>query len=336
MTTHRKNYTTSALTELRVLTEYEAWFLEAVYEIVDQRLAVEGVDELIYPPNGGPPTQTIYGVANIIIGDWRPAFLKAGMPLVFLTAFKLLDMLIEWILVQKGRESTHRFEEKIRELKGPVLFPELIATRPWLQERLIALYEHLEPLRGTIIHTRHFKTTEGMLQVSSSKRRKIGPKVVVSEGDLRNLALALISVLRYVEGTWTMDIFREKRLRRALDELAHLHESSIMGQLPAGFLNVRLYVSDIDPIEFDIDRIKRDIAEKRKGQDVIFDIRIIIVANEYAQAKAFLVPWDQLLDSGSHFRKNRAELATYAVPSPEDIDSAAVAYEMGLKLSDRN
>ena len=215
MTTDTINYTTSALTELRVRTEYEAWLLEAIYEIVDQRLAVEGVDELIYPPNGGPSTQTIYGVINGSIGDWRPAFLKAGMPLVFVTAFKLLDMLIEWVLVQNGKKPTHSFKEKIRQLKGPVLFPELIETRIWLRERLIALYEHLEPLRGTIIHARHFKTKEGMLQVSSSKRGMIGPKVEMSEGDLRNLALALVSLLRYIEGTWTMDVFQEKRLRHA-------------------------------------------------------------------------------------------------------------------------
>lgn len=63
----------AALADLRARTEYEAWLLESVYEIGDQGLAVEG-DELVYPPPGGPPTQTIYAVGNIRVGDWPRAF----------------------------------------------------------------------------------------------------------------------------------------------------------------------------------------------------------------------------------------------------------------------
>ncbi|MBF0510479.1 MAG: hypothetical protein HQK57_16350 [Deltaproteobacteria bacterium] len=169
MTTASTLYTPSVIAALSERTEYEAWLLEAAYEILNQRLEVEGEDELIYPPNGGPPRQISNICVKVVNGDWRPGFLKAGAPLVFVTAFKLLDMLIEWVLVQNGNTSTHRFAEKIKAMKGPVVFPDMIETRPWLRERLIALYEHLEPLRGTIIHAPHFKTAEGTLQVSISK-----------------------------------------------------------------------------------------------------------------------------------------------------------------------
>ena len=163
------------LADLGDRTDYEAWLLEAVYEITDQRIAVENVDELIYPPSGQPPTQTIYGVGNITIGDWRPGFLEAGAPLVLVTAFKLLDMLLEWVLSANGHRSTHEFVKKIKLLKGSVQFPPLIGCRPWLRERLIALYEKLVPLRGTIIHERHFKSSGGSLQVSASKGTDTSP-----------------------------------------------------------------------------------------------------------------------------------------------------------------
>ena len=68
--------------------------------------------------------------------------------------------------------------------------------------------------------------------------------------DLRNLALVLVSLMRYLEGTWAMDLLREKRLRRALDELAHLHALPSLGQLPPASLTVRVYVAENDPIEF--------------------------------------------------------------------------------------
>lgn len=317
--------------ELREGTEYEAWLLEAVYEIVDQRLPFEGLDEIVYPPNGGPAKHTNYAIGNCVFGDWRPGFLRIGAPLVFVTTFKVLDMLIEWVLTKNGKTTTHRFKQKIQALKGPVLFPTLIETRPWLRQRVVALYEALEPLRGTIIHARHFKTSEGTLRVSCSKGGRIGPEIVVSEEDLRNLALALVSLLRYLDGTWAMDIFREKHLRCALDELTHLHGLPSLGQLSPGFLTVRLFVSDEDPIKFDISKLRAEVAEKRKGQDVIFDVRVVAVARDGARATAYLVPWDLLEDSGSQFSMTRDEISTYIVPLPNDFDLPATAREMRLK-----
>ena len=114
MSTVSTHYTPSSLSDLSQRTEYEAWLLEGVYEIVNQRLAVERLDALIYPPNGGAPTCTVHGVGNCRIGDWRPGFLEAGAPLVFVTTFKLLDMLLGWVLTQNGGTSTHKFEQKIQ------------------------------------------------------------------------------------------------------------------------------------------------------------------------------------------------------------------------------
>jgi hypothetical protein len=66
----------------------------------------------------------------------------------------------------------------------------------------------------------------------------------------RNVALIIVSVLRYLDGTWSMDLFREKRIRRALDEISHLHGLPILGQLPPAFLTVRIYRRKEEPINF--------------------------------------------------------------------------------------
>ena len=113
MSTVSIHYTPSLLSDLSQCTEYEAWLLEAVYEIANRRLAVQELDALIYPPKGGPPTQTVSGVGIVKPGDWRPGFLEAGAPLVFVTAFKLLDMLLEWVLIINGGTSTRTFSQKI-------------------------------------------------------------------------------------------------------------------------------------------------------------------------------------------------------------------------------
>lgn len=320
--------TPNALADLSARTEYEAWLLEAVYEIVDQCLAARTADEFVYPPNGRPPVSKKYASAHMTTGDWRGGFLKVGAPLVFVTAFKVLDMLMESVLIQNGKPQTHSFAYKIQAVKGAVQFPPLIETRPWLRERLCALYEQLEPLRGTIIHARHFRTASGTLQVSSTKRGTVGPLVPISETDLRNLALVLVSVLRYLQGNWAMGAFEEKRLRRGLDELSRLHKLPMLGQLPPSLLRVRLYVPDEDPITFDIAKVRYDIAAKHKREDVVFDVLIIAVALDGTGVRAYVLPWDQLQDTGQQFRMTRADLATYAVPLPTDVDADTTAREM--------
>jgi hypothetical protein len=315
-------YDPAAIADLQDRTEYELWLLEAVYKISNQRLAVEDVDELIYPPSGGPPTQTIYGIGSSVLGDWRPGFLNAGAPLIFVTAFKLFDMLLEWVLVENGSQPTHRFSEKIKALK----FPQIIEARPWLRERLIALYEKLDPLRGTVIHDRHFTASNGDLQVSSSRDNLVGPVITITADALRNMALVSVSVLRYLEGAWPFDPFGEKRLRRALDELVDLHRLPKLAQLPPGFLNVRVYALDEDPIQWDIDRIRNDIAMNRPDQDVMFDLRLVLVSRDGESVSAYLLPSREIENSAP--RKLRSELARFAVQPPRDLNAAAIATDL--------
>lgn len=328
------SYTSSTLIDLAERTENEAWLLEAVYDIANQPLAVSPGDGLIYPPDGSTPELHIYASACTIIGDWRRKFLEVGTPLVLVTSFKLLDMMLEWVLVQNGTASTFRFNHKIAALAGPVVFPPLIESRPWLRERLIALYKEIVPLRGTIIHDRHFQATGGTLDVSSSRGGTIGPVVTFSPDDLRNFAVVLVSLLRYLECTWTMDLFQEKRIRRALDELVHLHRLPSLGQLPPGFLTVRVYVPDEDPIEIDVESIRSDIATYRSGQDILFEVRVIAVARDGQSASAFLVGWDQLRSAGPRLQKTRGDLANSTVPVPADIDPMAAARDLGLLPSE--
>ncbi len=322
MTSSQGLYQASSIADLNLRTDYEAWLLEAVYEIVELSLAARKADDFIYPPNGGPPRSVIYGSSHIRIGDWRGGFLKVGAPLVFVTAFKILDMVMEWVLAENGVASTYKYAKKIRALKGSVQFPSLVETHPWLRERLCALYEQLEPLRGTIIHERHFTSSNGTLQVSSSKHGKVGPTVTITAENLRNLALVLVSVLRYMQGTWAMDTFEEKRLRRALDEVAHLHKLPMLGQLPPQRLKVQLCVLDGDPITFDVAKVRADIAKKHPTKDTVFDVLLIAVARDGTRTKAYLVPWDQLQQMGTLFERTRVDLASYEQELPADVNVA--------------
>jgi len=317
----------AALADLQARTDYEAWLLEDIYEIADVRLLIQDHDQVVFPPNGAAPNQTIVGVGDVNLGNWRPGFLQAGAPLVFVTAFKLLDMLLEWVLVENGIRSSFRFAEKIGALKGTIVFPLVLDSRPWLRERLIALYEHLVPLRGTVIHNRHFKSSNGTLTVSSTKRT-VGSSISISSADLRNLAFLLVSTLGFVQGTWPLDAFAEKRARHAFDELAHLHQMPVLGQLPPAFLNVRIYQQATDPIDVDLLQLRAAVAALRPNADLVWDLRIVAIDPVGPTATAYLVPWDEL--QGARYQASVAAAAKHVASVPADVDVLAAAQAMKL------
>lgn len=327
MTTSTTHYDAKAQEDLCTRTEYEVWLLEAIYEITDRRLDVEAYEELVCPSDGGTPSSHFYYAKPMKLFDWRPEFLNAGSPLIFITAFKVLDMLIEWVLEKNTKTATYKFKLKIDALKESVMFPPLIETRPWLRDRLVALYEKLEPLRGTIIHAKHFKSVDGSLQVSCSKGGKVGPLITISAIELRNLALALVSILRYLKGLRTMDMFQEKCLRQMLDTLIHLHALPSLCQLRPVFLRVRVTVAEEEPIQCDLSRIRCHIAAERPREDVMFDLHITTTRDGF-HAATYIVPWEQLPEKSQYLTRTLAELAPYAVNLPTGNDSTAISRDM--------
>ena len=304
----------SALIKLAERTEYESWLLEDVYALVEQELFPSFPDAVVYPVDKSKGQFFGVRAMNIDLGDWRPGFLNAGAPLIFVTTFKLLDMLIEWT----GVPSTYRFDQKLQHLRKSLIFPTLIESRDWLKERLISLYSTLEPLRGTIIHDKHFTATDGAIRVSSSKKGIIGPAKDISAAQLRKLALTIISVLRYVDGTWQFDQVREKFLRYDLDELTTLHGLPLLGQKRPFHTRVRVYLTGSNPLHVDPMAIGSDLAARYSGQDCSFDLRILMVKGGEV-VEAYLFPWDLFAVASSSWDQG-IDVQQYKTVIPNDIN----------------
>lgn len=309
------------LTELEESTKYEMWFLEAAYDLAGKPLFQKWPDSLIYTPGENKPTRHTYVSANITIGDWRTGFLNAGAPLVFVMAFKLLDMLMERVLLNNGfpANKLFRFQEKILRTKAGVQFPTLIESRTWLKDRLIGFYETLNPLRGTIIHANQFSATNGNLKVSSSKGGKIGPEIAITGDEIRELAILFISVIRYVDGSWTIDELREKTLRRKLDFLSQFHGLSTLGQLEPYYLTTRIYREAAPNYKIDIKAIRDYVVSIYPSKDIFFDLRVILADKETQKIVSCLVPWSKIESAGDIFECNHADMISFSSNIPDDI-----------------
>ncbi|AFL72225.1 hypothetical protein Thivi_0149 [Thiocystis violascens DSM 198] len=244
--------------------------------------------------------------------------MNAGAPLVFVSTFKLIDMLIEWVFEENKVTSTFRFDQKLKELKRSHVFPPFIESRIWLRERLAGFYSTLEPLRGTIIHDKHFTATDGGIRVASSKKGTIGPLVEISAYNLRKLAVAIVSILRYVDGTWRIDDFQEKALRYNLDELAALHGLPSLNQRPPFHTCVRVYLTGSDPLLADLMLMRSDLAAKYADQDLSFDLRVLIVKKGEV-VDAYLFPWSVCGSQGTEWWSRIINIHEYKTAIPEDI-----------------
>lgn len=324
------HYTPGVVTDLTDRTVYEAWLLEAAYDLASRPIAVSDNDTWLYPANGGPPSAHYYATCHTIIGNWKPKFLEAGAPLVFVTSYKILDMVIEWVLHQNLADVPWQFAQKITALGGQLVFPELIEIRAWLRERVIALYRELAPLRNTVIHRRNFQSTNGTLEIQPDKGTFANQTVILNESNVRTFAVLMVSLVRYLEGAWAMDYFQEKRLRRALDDLSYLHGLPSLGQREPLFQSVRVFVADEDPIVVDIQRVRDELTANYPANDVEFCIRIIAVTRDGQNATAYLLHRDQLHAVGTQLQTTLGALSTSVVPLPNDIDPMASAIAMGL------
>lgn len=301
-----------SLQELRERVGYEDWLLESVYKLAEDELFPDWPDAVIYEVDASVPVATVHGRAHIVIGDWRPGFLEAGAPLLFTTSFKLLDMLFEWVLERNERTVGFRFSSKLQQLESPgPCYPVLLSSRPWLVDRLAGLYKHAEPLRGTIIHSRHFTSTNGALRVAISRGSVLGESVELGASDLRTFAQLSVSVLRYIQGDWALSAYREKVLRWQLDRLGKLHKLVSLGQNEPRHTRVRWYTRDPQIQNVDVDRVRRDLRAQNPTQDITFDLRVVVLQGETA-VEAYLIPPELLprLASLRDFSNYRCDVPT--------------------------
>lgn len=324
---NKPDYSPDAISDLIERTQYEAWLLEAVYNITGEEWSLSFPDAVIYPIGSSKPEVINYGSMNIQLFDWRPEFLNAGAPLVFVTTFKLLDMFIEWIFEKNECQVSFRFQDKIKQLKSSSspIFPGFIESRSWLKERLIGFYNLLAPLRNTIIHDRHFTSTDGTINVSSRKKKGQGvnPPIEINSSALRTLAFTVVSILKYVNGTWPFDQYQEKTLRYNLDSLTQLHSFPSLGQQQPFFTTVRVYSINTDHSAISLSAIRSDIEKRFPHNDCIFDLRILTVKGGEV-INAFLFPWT-LLENDEFEWSSISNLEEYRTSVPTDVEPKHLA-----------
>jgi hypothetical protein len=93
---------------------------------------------------------------DVCAGSVRAA-LSRLRPLAFNAAFKMQDMIVEWILRENGRTGWS-FQEKIRDYEslsasGSLVEPDLFFSRPFVSKAFWKLFKYFVPYRSALVHS---------------------------------------------------------------------------------------------------------------------------------------------------------------------------------------
>lgn len=107
-------------------------------------------------------------------------------PLLFVTSYKIIDMIFEWLLeenLKNDKKVPGGFRQKIDSYetnkKDPSFqYPDLLTNEENLMENLFSLYKHLLDYRNQIIHGNWGKIKDGDLDFSFERNKKTYSKYV--------------------------------------------------------------------------------------------------------------------------------------------------------------
>lgn len=284
-------FDTQSRLNLEETLSYERFLLK---DCARHILEAEGiVHPFILVRNDAPPHEMRISLSEDLASTHIAGFVKQMSPLLFCGAYKLLDMVVEWIIHENTGERPWQFKEKIKKLETTrMTFPDFLETDIALREALLALYIELVEYRNAITHGKWGENQEGNLRFDFSKnnqsfQRSVSAAQVMALGDL----MSRIGNYLVIPSTQTdVEILH---LKVILDRLASLHGKPAFNvELPRYYRVVRKTRLSTQPFRVDIGSIRADLDPQASGHPYRFSLRI---EADTATGKLFWeIPADQV------------------------------------------
>lgn len=284
---------------------FELVFLQEVYRISAWDMSpVDMPDLVMYYDGSGCPCFEICGRGIADFSDWRPGFMAVGKPLVFITAFKVMDILVSWVIERAtGRLAPFKTEEKYKRMSALSLndLPAVFSDNSWLLERFLSMYQRLVDVRNTLIHRGEFEVGPEVMRVKAGRSTEAN-WVCVKDQQLRDISAFLLNVVWGCAGLIQTD-YRWSRLVRLLcDRLSDFHACNQFGQRELVLGVFRIKNDTLEDIRFDLSAVKLDmdrrcsVGDRGVVADTIFDLEVNVLG---PMPRRFVVPWDALQDFSS-------------------------------------
>jgi len=244
-----------------------------------------------YPRHFGLSAEPIVAGADAV-----QAALSRLRPLAFSAAFKMQDMIVEWILHANG-STAWQFEKKIKSYDamrsaGTLCQPLAFASQSIVSDAFWELYRKLTPFRSKIIHKNSFSLTGDTLTVTSD-----GKTLTLLDADQGSYIRAICLIADALVSSTQFDGAKAYIVENDLGRLSAVHKVSGLSsrEIRTAFVDVvapgqkgadgRIQGS------VDFDEIKRNAEAAFPTCGIlVFDLALVIEVDGFDRSGYFLQP----------------------------------------------
>lgn len=291
-------YSQSAREALQEKLAYELWLLDFLLDP-----AQAGSDDHFRPGityrNGQHGAMVSLRGHVTIGGKLAQKVIDAMCPLTFVTCYKVLDMVFEWVLEENSAAANigrvpWKFAEKIPLLRGlhAGCLPTLMQTDPPLREYLLALYEELLDYRNEIVHRRCFTAADGLLSIGPTEKGR--PELKLDRKELTVLARVALTSVRYLVGDAYYGLHEVRLVTHRLDQIRKCHGLALFGGPEPVLEDARLIVpGDGTRFSADLAWLREQVTVRHPGKAVLFNLEVVGTVDGKAQY-AWRFPYDRV------------------------------------------
>lgn len=310
-------YGEAAMAALREDVAYELTVLDLVARATGTPIRVSHTGRVILV-NRTQGARIELKVADTIGGSQTRRLVAVLTALVFVTCYKIVDMIFELalrengLLKRGGRLNLRQKVELARRKLRPEGSPSLMQSQRHVAEYLLALYDRLREYRNAVIHGGRFSVPDGVLVINPEGQSalELGPHQLAAL--LRTVTAVAHVLLRDFE----YDAYLEGSIRYWLDEIQHCHDLPAFGQPETVEDRVVLIVPDEEgTFPADLSAVRAKMTGVHPGKLVVFSLEILGKVGEEPRA-AWRFPYE-VLPGGDVWTLREGDYAEYQIPADE-------------------
>ncbi len=307
-------YDQIAQNQLKDKFDYELWLLDFLSET--QKIYEGGSNiSTITLVNRKSSSRADMSFTEVIGSGAAMKIIDTMMPLTFTASYKILDMIIEWILEENKKSGNiqsvpWQFYEKIKIIlstSAQLDYPPLFQSIPYIKDYLSALYLKLLKFRHEIIHKNNFKVSNGKLIIETTKNSKLY-SVDLNRGELGAFIRAVVAIANLLTGVLLFGEQEDCLLKYHLDRIKKLHGLSDFRQVKTILINVILKVPKEKSIfPADIKFVREQISQIYPNVKTLFNLKVMGLINGKSSVcwdfPVDFIPKDEILELRSNSYK---------------------------------
>ncbi|WP_312807485.1 hypothetical protein [Comamonas sp.] len=241
-------YNKASLNNLDDRTANERFILDEVYGLTGKWNDYKYVEDINCWPYAEKIQYSRSFMTTCSLSEtYRSQFRSTIAPMLFVTSFKILDMIVEWVVESNRQPVPLQFKKKIDILSGSSTFklPDIFINHPWLKTTLINLYKELCDFRNVIVHRKTFTNSNGVLHMEFQDKdpNKTVKKINLTDTDIANISefsASLVNLL--LKGK--INMHEELFLQICADKLPHVHHLPKSGRSMRIFVRINYFIPD--------------------------------------------------------------------------------------------